>query len=85
MFIEALIITAAVEKCDLHERVVLAVLLCVGSEPKWIMPGFMTVTALRSNFVSTTAIMVLIVQSVVQQLISSSQHQEELEQQLEPE
>ncbi|EFO90052.1 hypothetical protein CRE_21513 [Caenorhabditis remanei] len=83
VFIEGLIIAAAVKKCDLHERVVLVVSLCVGSEPKWIMLGFMTVIALLSSFVSTTAIKVLIVQSVVQQLISSFQHQEELEKQLE--
>jgi sodium-dependent dicarboxylate transporter 2/3/5 len=72
MFFGGLVVAISIETSGLHERIALRVLMNFGSNPKWLMLGFMVISSFLSLWINNTAalsMMLPVVFAVLEQLI----------------
>ncbi|CAI5445092.1 unnamed protein product [Caenorhabditis angaria] len=55
VFFNSLMLSLAVEECQLHKRIALKMLTYVGTRAHWLMAGFMIITSFISLWISDTA------------------------------
>ncbi|KAK5972731.1 hypothetical protein GCK32_015407, partial [Trichostrongylus colubriformis] len=55
LFVTSLMLSLAVEECQLHKRIALKMLTFVGAKPQWLLAGFMMITSFISLWISDTA------------------------------
>ena len=71
VFLGGVVLALGVERSNLHRRIALSVILTVGTNPRWLMLGFMQVGMLLSFWISNsgvTAMLIPIVEAVVDEL-----------------
>lgn len=74
LFFGGLVMANAIEITGLHERISLKVLTMFGSNPKWLLLGFMTISAFMSLWISNAAVcsmMLPMINAVVKQLVKN--------------
>ena len=79
MFLGGILMAVSIENCGLHRRLALGMLRLVGSQPRWILFGFMLPTWFLSMWISntaTTAMMLPVAEAVLQQLSGLQEGQE---------
>ncbi|KAJ8042828.1 Solute carrier family 13 member 2 [Holothuria leucospilota] len=72
LFFGSMVMAVSIEERNVHKRIALGTLLVMGSQPRWLMLGFMISTAFLSMWISntaTTAMMVPIAHAIVIQII----------------
>ena len=80
--IPGLMMAIAIEDCNLHNRVSLFVLKMVGTSPRKLVLGFMLSTAFLSMWISDTAtcaMMIPILQAVLDEVLSTTVDPENLQ------
>ncbi|CAA84299.3 putative transporter B0285.6 [Caenorhabditis elegans] len=86
VFFNSLMLSLAVEECQLHKRIALKMLTYVGTRPHWLMAGFMIITSFISLWISDTAccaLMAPIAYALLEEIMIPKMRPEEKENEIE--